>query len=126
VSKSVNQVTLLGNVGQPPESKKLQNGTSLTMVSIATNERKKNGSEWIDHTEWHSVVCFGRLAEIAAQYVRKGSKVYICGRLRTTSWEDGHQVKRWKTNIVADDLILLDRSESAGARPPDESYAEAF
>lgn len=127
MSKSVNSVTLLGNIGQPPESKTLQNGTVLTMVSLATNERRKSGEAWVDHTEWHSVVFFGRLAEIAKQYLRKGSKVYVCGRLRTSSWEDDHQVKRWKTNIVAEELVLLDgRDDSRQPGVPDEAYSEAF
>jgi single-strand DNA-binding protein len=126
MSKSVNSVTLLGNIGQAPESKNLGNGGTLTMVSVATNERKKSGETWVDHTEWHSVVLFGRLAEIAKQYLRKGSKVYISGRLRTTSWEDDHQVKRWKTNIVADDLILLDGATDRQPEVPANAYSEGF
>jgi single-strand DNA-binding protein len=128
MSKSVNSVTLLGNVGQPPESKQSQNGTLRTTVSIATNERKKvpNTDKWEDHTEWHSVIFFGRLAEIARDYIRKGSKVYISGRLRTITWEDDTQQKRWKTNIVAEELVLLDGKDSTPAKVPDEAYGEAF
>jgi single-strand DNA-binding protein len=128
MSKSVNSVTLLGNVGQPPESKASQNGTQRTTVSIATNERKKvpNSDKWEDHTEWHSVIFFGRLAEIARDYLRKGSKVYISGRLRTISWEDDTQQKRWKTNIVAEELVLLDSKDAGPAKVPDEAYSEAF
>ncbi len=128
MSKSVNSVTLLGNVGQPPESKASQNGTQRTTVSIATNERKKvpNSDKWEDHTEWHSVIFFGRLAEIARDYLRKGSKVYISGRLHTISWEDDTQQKRWKTNIVAEELVLLDSKDAGPAKVPDEAYREAF
>jgi single-strand DNA-binding protein len=132
MSKSVNSVTLLGNVGQPPETKASQNGTLRTTVSIATNERKKvpnsdkAGPQWEDHTEWHSVILFGRLAEIARDYLRKGSKVYISGRLRTISWEDDTQQKRWKTNIVAEELVLLDSKDSSPAKVPDEAYSGAF
>lgn len=128
MSKSVNSVTLLGNVGQPPETKASQNGTLRTTASIATNERKKvpNSDKWEDHTEWHSVIFFGRLAEIARDYLRKGSKVYISGRLRTISWEDDTQQKRWKTNIVAEELVLLDGKDSGPAKVPDEAYSEAF
>jgi len=126
MSKSVNSVTLLGNVGQAPESRKLQNGTTLTTVSLATNETKKVGQEWKDHVEWHSVVFYARLAEIARDYLRKGSKVYIEGRLRTSSWEDDTQTKRWRTNIVACELILLDPHPAGASQPPNESYAEAF
>jgi single-strand DNA-binding protein len=125
MSKSVNSVTLLGNIGQPPESRKTKSGTALTMVSIATNERKKvpNSDKWEDHTEWHSVVFFGRLAEIAAQYLRKGSKLYVEGRLRTTSWEDDQQVKRWKTSIIAEELVLLDAHENRPPQPPEDALA---
>ncbi len=126
MSKSVNSVTLLGNVGQPPESKQLQNGTSLTMVSLATNERKKSGDTWVDHTEWHSVVLFGKLADVAKQYLHKGSKVYISGRLRTSSWEDDQQVKRWKTSIIAEELILLDKPTNGQPAAPDETYQGDF
>jgi single-strand DNA-binding protein len=126
MSKSVNSVTLLGNVGQPPETKASQNGTLRTTVSIATNERKKVGEKYEDHTEWHSVIFFGRLAEIARDYLRKGSKVYISGRLRTISWEDDTQQKRWKTNIVAEELVLLDGKDSSPAKVPDEAYSGAF
>ena len=128
MSKSVNSVTLLGNIGQPPETKTGQSGTLRTMASIATNERKKvvGTDKWEDHTEWHSVVFFGRLAEIARDYLRKGSKVYISGRLRTISWEDDTQQKRWKTNIVAEELVLLDGKDSGPAKVPDEAYSEAF
>jgi single-strand DNA-binding protein len=128
MSKSVNSVTLLGNVGQPPETKASQNGTLRTTVSIATNERKKvpNSDKWEDHTEWHSVILFGRLAEIARDYLRKGSKVYISGRLRTISWEDDTQQKRWKTNIVTEELVLLDSKDAGTAKVPDEAYSGAF
>jgi single-strand DNA-binding protein len=126
MSKSVNSVTLLGNVGQPPESKKTQSGTLRTTASIATNERKKVGEKYEDHTEWHSVIFFGRLAEIACDYLRKGSKVYISGRLRTISWEDDHQQKRWRTNIVAEELVLLDGRDDRRSAPPDEAYSEEF
>ncbi len=128
MSKSVNAVTLLGNIGQAPESKQSLNGTLRTTVSLATNERKKvpNSDKWEDHTEWHAVIFFGRLAEIARDYLRKGSKVYVSGRLRTISWEDDTQQKRWRTNIVAEELILLDGKEAIASKVPDEAYSEAF
>ena len=128
MSKSVNSVILLGNIGQPPETKTSQNGTLRTTASIATNERKKvpNSDKWEDHTEWHSVIFFGRLAEIARDYLRKGSKVYISGRLRTISWEDDTQQKRWKTNIIAEELVLLDGKDNTVSKVPDDAYSEAF
>lgn len=105
--KSVNKVILLGNVGQAPEVKSSSNGTLRTTVSLATNERRKVGERWEDHTEWHRVVFFGRLAEVVRDYVRKGSKIYIEGKLRTHSWDENGS-KRYSTNIVADDVNLLD------------------
>jgi single-strand DNA-binding protein len=128
MSKSVNKVILLGNIGQAPETKTLGNGTMLTTASLATNERKKvpNTDKWEDHTEWHSLVFFGRTAEIARDYLRKGSKCYVEGHLRTTSWEDDHQVKRWKTTVIIDELTLLDGKDSNSSKMPDEAYSEAF
>jgi single-strand DNA-binding protein len=112
----VNKVILLGNIGQAPETRTLRNGTLLTTASLATNERFKQGDEWKDRTEWHSVLFYGRLAEIARDYLRKGSKVYVEGRIRTDSWDDKDTGrKQWRTHIVATDLTLLD---SQGSRPP--------
>jgi single-strand DNA-binding protein len=126
MSKSVNSVTLLGNIGQPPESRTLQNGTSVTTVSMATNERIKRGDTWADHTEWHSVTFFGKLSDVAKQYLHKGSMLLVTGRLRTSSWEDDHQVKRWKTTIIANELILFDKPTNAQPAVPDDAYSEAF
>lgn len=125
MSKSVNKVILLGNVGQPPESKNSPGGTLRTTVSIATNERVKRADKWEDYTEWHRVVLFGRLAEIARDYLRKGSKVFIEGRLRTYKWEDETQQTRWSTNIIAEELTLLDARDSRQPQPPDEDMESA-
>ncbi len=116
--KSVNKVILLGNVGQAPETKQLsKSGTLLTTASLATNERVKQGDEWKDRTEWHSVLFYGRLAEISRDYLRKGSKVLVEGRIRTDSWEDKDTGrKQWRTHIVASDLTLLDSHDNN--RPP--------
>ncbi len=123
--KSVNRVTLLGNVGQPPEVKS-GSGTIRAMVSLATNERVKKGDKWEDHTEWHSVVFFGRLAEIVRDYVRKGSKIYVEGRNRTFRFEDEKQQMRYVTNVIASDFVLLDGRDNRQAEPPDEVYGDAF
>jgi single-strand DNA-binding protein len=125
--KSVNKVILLGNIGQPPETRTLRSGTLLTTASLATNERIKKGEEWKDHAEWHSVLFYGRLAEVARDYMRKGSKVYVEGKLRTTSWEDDAGVKHWRTNVIAHELALLDGKDgSQRAAAPDEAYEAAF
>jgi single-strand DNA-binding protein len=124
MSKSVNKVTLLGNVGQAPETRSLSSGTLLTTISLATNDRFKQGEEWKDRTEWHSVLFYGRLAEIARDYLRKGSKVYVEGRIRTDSWDDKETGRKcWRTHIVAIDVVLLDSRESRPPQTPDEVLA---
>jgi single-strand DNA-binding protein len=109
MAKSVNKVILVGNVGKDPEVKYTPSGTALAKFTIATNERfKDNSGEWRDRTEWHNVLAWERLAEIVGEHVRKGSKIYIEGRLQTSSWEDRQSgEKKYRTEIVARDLVLL-------------------
>jgi len=107
--KSVNKVILVGNVGKDPEVRYSQSGTPVANFSLATNERFKDRSgEWQDRTEWHNIVAWQRLAEIVGEYVAKGSKVYVEGKLQTTSWEDRQSgARKYRTEIVARDLLLL-------------------
>ena len=107
--RSLNRVQLIGNLGKDPEIKYTPQGTPVAKITIATNERFKDKSgEWQDRTEWHNVVLWQRLAEIAGEYLKKGGKVYIEGRLQTRSWDDKQtNQKRYMTEVVADDLILL-------------------
>ena len=115
--KSLNRVQLIGNLGKDPEIKYTPSGTPVAKVKIATNERFKDKSgEWQDRTEWHNVVLWQRLAEIAGEYLKKGGKVYIEGRLQTRSWDDKQTgQKKYATDIVASDLILLGgRGEGGG------------
>jgi single-strand DNA-binding protein len=115
--KSVNKVTLLGNLGKDPEVKFTPQGTAVAKLTLATNERYKDKEgQWQDRTEWHNVVLWQRLAEIAGEYLKKGSKVYIEGRLQTRSWEDKQtNQKRYMTEVVANDLVLLGgRGEGSG------------
>jgi single-strand DNA-binding protein len=107
--KSVNKVILIGNLGKDPEVKYTPSGTAVAKITLATNERfKDKGGEWQDRTEWHNVVLWQRLAEIAGEYLKKGSKVYIEGRLQTRSWEDKNtNQKKYMTEVVANDLVLL-------------------
>jgi single-strand DNA-binding protein len=110
----VNKVILVGNVGNDPEVRYMPNGNAVANVSIATSEtwKDKNTGDQQEKTEWHRVVFFNRLAEIVEQYVKKGSKLYIEGRLQTRSWDqDG--VKRYTTEIVANEMQMLD-SRGAG------------
>ena len=114
MAKSVNKVILVGNVGQDPEVKYTPSGVPVARVSLATNERFKDGNDqWQDRTEWHSIVAWQRLAEIVGEYVRKGTKFYIEGKLKTTSWQDRQSgEKKYRTEIVARDLVLLGSREN--------------
>ena len=117
--KSVNKVILIGNLGKDPEVKYTPQGTPVAKLTLATNERYKDKSgEWQERTEWHNVVLWQRLAEIAGEYLKKGGKVYIEGRLQTRSWDDKQtNQKKYMTEVVASDLVLLGgRGESGESR----------
>jgi len=107
--KSVNKVILIGNLGKDPEVKYTPQGTAVAKITLATNERFKDKSgTWQDRTEWHNVVLWQRLAEIAGEYLKKGGKVYIEGRLQTRSWDDKQtNQKKYMTEVVANDLVLV-------------------
>ncbi len=112
----LNKVMLIGRLGADPEIRYTQNGTAVATLSVATNFRVKRGEEWEDQTEWHRVIAWNRLAEIASEYMNKGTKVYVEGRLQTRSWEDANGNKRWTTEIVARDISMLcGRGEAAGS-----------
>ncbi|MEM7003909.1 MAG: single-stranded DNA-binding protein [Pseudomonadota bacterium] len=115
MARGINKVILIGNLGRDPETRYAQNGSAVTNFSVATSEswRDRASGEQQDRTEWHNVVCFARLAEIAGEYLRKGSKVYIEGSLRTSSWEQEGQ-KRYRTEIMARELQMLDSRGGAG------------
>ena len=114
--RGVNKVILLGNVGSDPELKYTTNGTGVSNFSIATNETwmDKDTKEPQQRTEWHRIVAWNRLAEICNQYLKKGSKVYIEGRLQTRSWEGQDGQKRYTTEIVAGEMQMLDSREDGG------------
>jgi single-strand DNA-binding protein len=115
--KSLNRVQLIGNLGKDPEVKYTPQGTPVAKLTIATNERYKDKEgQWQDRTEWHNVVLWQRLAEIAGEYLKKGGKVYIEGRLQTRSWDDKQTgQKKYMTEVVGSDLILLGgKGESGG------------
>lgn len=115
--KSVNKVILVGNVGKDPEVRYSQSGTPVANFSLATNERfKDRDGEWQERTEWHSIVAWQRLAEIVGEYVSKGSKLYVEGKIQTSSWEDRQSGERkYHTEIVARDLLLLSPRENGGS-----------
>lgn len=117
MAKSVNKVILIGNLGKDPEIKYTPSGTPVAKFTLATNERYKDKSgEWQDRTEWHNIVAWQKLAEIVGEYLKKGSKAYIEGRLQTSSWEDKQSgEKKYRTEIIAQDLVLLGgRGEGEG------------
>jgi len=115
MARGINKVILIGNLGRDPETRYAQSGSAVTNFSVATSEswRDKGSGEQQERTEWHNVVCFARLAEIAGEYLRKGSKVYIEGSLRTTSWEQDGQ-KKYRTEIMARELQMLDSRGGMG------------
>lgn len=115
MARGINKVILIGNLGRDPETRYAQGGGAVTNFSIATSEswRDKGSGETQERTEWHNVVCFARLAEIAGEYLRKGSKVYIEGSLRTNSWEQDGQ-KKYRTEIMARELQMLDSRGGGG------------
>ena len=109
---SINKVILIGNVGRDPEIRYTAPGQAVASFSLATPERgytAANGTQVPDRTEWHSIVMWGKNAEIAERYIRKGSQLYIEGKLRTRTWEDKNQIKRQVTEIYVDTFDFLGR-----------------
>ena len=125
---SVNKVILIGNLGKDPETRYLPSGDAVANFSIATTEKfkDKSGAQQ-EHTEWHRISFFGRQAEIAGEYLKKGSPVYIEGRIRTRKWQDKEGQDRYTTEIMADNMQLLGSRAGAGepvtAREPAEAAA---
>jgi single-strand DNA-binding protein len=109
MSRGINKVIIVGNLGNDPETRYMPSGSAVTNLSIATKEswKDKQTGEQKDRTEWHKVAMFGRLAEIAAEYLRKGSQVYVEGKLRTRKWQDKDGQDRYTTEIVADEMQML-------------------
>ena len=117
MARGVNKVILVGNLGNDPDTRYMPSGSAVTNLSVATNEswKDKETGEQKDRTEWHKVAMFGRLAEIAAEYLRKGSQVYIEGKLRTRKWQDKDGNDRWTTEIIADEMQMLGGRMDSGA-----------
>ena len=119
----VNKVILVGNLGKDPELRNFEGGNMVANFTLATTEvyRDKNGNK-ADHTEWHNIAMWGKLADIAGKLLRKGSKVYLEGKIKSRSWEDKEGNKRYVTEIIADSFTLLDRkSDNGGGYPNDDN-----
>lgn len=117
MSRGVNKVILIGRLGADPEVRHTAGGNAVANLSVATSERwrDKASGEMVEKTEWHKVVLFGRLAEVAGEYLTKGAPVYVEGRLQTRKWEDREGVERWTTEIVGSDMQMLGGRSGSGA-----------
>ena len=125
--KSVNKVILLGNVGKDPEVKFLPSGLPVANLTLATSDRfKDTAGEWQDRTEWHNLTAYQRVAEIIRDYVKKGSKLYVEGRIQTRSWDDqASGQKKYRTEIIVNDIVLLSgrgEGEAVSARSNTASF----
>jgi single-strand DNA-binding protein len=129
MARGVNKVILIGNMGKDPEMRYTPNGVAVANLTLATSEswKDKTSGENVERTEWHRVVMFQRLAEIAGEYLRKGSKIYIEGRLQTRKWQDKTSGQdRYTTEIVADSMQMLDsKGGPGGATPSAEKSSSA-
>ncbi len=120
MARGINKVIIVGNLGNDPETRYMPSGSAVTNLTVATNEswKDKQTGEQKERTEWHKVAMFNRLAEIAAEYLRKGSQVYIEGKLRTRKWQDRDGNDRWTTEIIADEMQMLGGRGGGGGSAP--------
>ena len=123
MQRGVNTVILVSNLGQDPEVRYMPNGNAVANITVATSEtwKDKNTGDNQEKTEWHRVVMFRRLGEIAGEYLKKGSKVYIEGKLQTRKWQDKNGQDRYTTEIVADQMQMLDSRGGGGGAPMEDS-----
>lgn len=121
--KGVNKVILVGTIGKDPEIKHMNNGNNVTSFSLATSEQWKDqqGNKQ-EKTEWHNISAFGKLADIASQYLTKGSRVYIEGKIRTNKWQDKEGNNREQKNIIANELQMLDRKQQGQQQNNQDNY----
>ena len=124
---SVNKVILIGNLGKDPEVRHLENGAVVANFSIATSETytDRNTGQKVENTDWHNIVVWRGLAEVVEKYVKKGHKVYVEGKLRTRSWQDKEGNTRYTTEVVADEMTMLTRPDSAANPAPQNPYDSA-
>lgn len=119
MSRGVNKAIIIGNLGNDPEQKSMPNGNAVVNITVATSEswKDKQTGQQQEKTEWHRVVAFNRLAEIMGQYLKKGSKVYIEGKITTRKWQDQSGNDRYTTEIVANEMQMLDSRDNASQAP---------
>ena len=119
MARGINKVILIGNLGADPETRHTAGGNAVTNLRVATSEswRDKQTGEQRENTEWHNIVLFGRLGEVAGEYLKKGSKVYLEGRLQTRKWQDRDGNDRWSTEVIANEMQMLD--SRGGSAPMD-------
>ena len=115
MSKGLNSVSIIGRLGESPNLKYSQSGTAIVNLSVATNYSIKKDNEWVEAVEWVRCTVFGKKAEACAEYLDKGSQVFLEGRLSTQSWQGEDGIKRWSTSVIARDVIFLD-SKGQGQR----------
>jgi single-strand DNA-binding protein len=127
MARGVNKVIIVGNLGGDPEVRYMPSGVAVANITVATSEfrKDKQSGDSTEHTEWHRIVLFARLAEIANEYLKKGSKIYIEGRLQTRKWQDKTGVDRYTTEIVANELQMLDSRNANGNAGASHSNATA-
>ena len=127
MARGVNKVILVGNVGKDPEIRATQGGMSIASFALATTDRTKGqDGQWTDKTEWHNLVAFQRTAEIVRDYVKKGSQIYVEGKIQTRSWDDKESgQKKYKTEILVNDLQLLGGRGESGGSERSSSYSQA-
>ena len=128
MAKGINKAILIGNLGGDPEVRYMPSGGAVTSISIATSEswKDKQTNEPQERTEWHRIVFFNRLAEIAGEYLRKGSKVYIEGRIQTRKWQDKNGQDRYTTEIVANEMQMLDSRGMGASADSGNNQSQGF
>ena len=127
MARGINKVILVGNLGADPETRYMPSGGAVTNIRIATSEswKDKQTGEQQERTEWHNIAFFGRLAEIAGEYLRKGSQVYVEGRLRTRKWQDKQGMDRYTTEVIANEMQMLGSRGGRGAPAPAPSSGQS-
>jgi single-strand DNA-binding protein len=128
MARSVNKIILLGNVGKDPEFRATPGGTTVANFSLATTDRAKDPSgNWTDRTEWHNLVAFQRTAEIVRDYVKKGSKLYVEGKIQTRSWDDKNSgEKKYRTEVLVNELVLLSGKGEGGGSEGSSSRGSSY